>query len=215
MATIKKSNLVIIILFLFETDCVLAKDFGKYGSVFAIKEEGFMAMVQRKLQQVDIEYHYRKMIEIAKERVTNPWPIIGISRAAKVREFYYDPTYILAEDIVLPCGKILHKAGASVNPLDHMDLSRRLIFVDGRDQLQVTWLKNQILNISTNSEDNNIEDRVILVGGKILDLQEELGTLLYFDQAGELTSKFGIKFMPAIVEQEGKSLKVTEIFIEE
>ncbi len=171
-------------------------------------------MIQRKLQQLDIEYHNRKMLEIAKERVTNPLPVIGISRAAKVREFYYDPTYILAEDIVLPCGKILHKAGVSVNPLDHMDLSRRLIFVDGRDQLQVTWLKEQILDKSTIDRDNKIEDRIILVGGKILDLQEELGTLLYFDQAGELTSKVGIKFVPAIVEQEGKSLKVTEIFID-
>lgn len=96
-----------------------------------------------------------------------------------------------------------------------MDLSRRLIFVDGRDQLQVTWLKEQILDKSTIDRDNKIEDRIILVGGKILDLQEELSTLLYFDQAGELTSKFSIKFVPAIVEQEGKSLKVTEICIDE
>lgn len=206
--------LVVIQMLVAKIAAVEAKDFGQYGSVFVIKEEGFIAMIQRKLQQVDIEYHNRQMLEIAKERVTNPLPVIAISRAVKVREFYYDPTYILAEDIVLPCGKILYKAGVRVNPLDHMDLSRRLIFVDGRDQLQVTWLKEQILDKSTIDRDNKIEDRIILVGGKILDLQEELGTLLYFDQAGELTSKFGIKFVPAIVEQEGKSLKVTEICID-
>ena len=34
---------------------------------------------------------------------------------------------------------------------------------------------------------------------------------LYFDQGGNLTNKFGIKAVPAVVEQEGKMLKVREV----
>jgi conjugal transfer pilus assembly protein TraW len=34
---------------------------------------------------------------------------------------------------------------------------------------------------------------------------------LYFDQGGGLTSKFNIKAVPAVVEQEGKMLKVREV----
>jgi conjugal transfer pilus assembly protein TraW len=35
----------------------------------------------------------------------------------------------------------------------------------------------------------------------------------YFDQNGNLTRKFEIKSVPAIVEQEGKMLKISEVVI--
>lgn len=60
-----------------------------------------------------------------------------------------------------------------------------------------------------------IEDRVILVGGSHFKIKEELGRehedKVYFDQNGELTSKFGIKASPAIVTQDGLILKIEEI----
>ena len=60
-----------------------------------------------------------------------------------------------------------------------------------------------------------IEDRVILVGGSVSKLKEELGEThadkVYFDQSGELTNRFGIKASPAIVMQEGLQLKIEEV----
>jgi len=38
---------------------------------------------------------------------------------------------------------------------------------------------------------------------------------MYFDQQGVLTTKLGIKAVPAIVEQSGLRLKVTEVSKEE
>jgi conjugal transfer pilus assembly protein TraW len=64
-----------------------------------------------------------------------------------------------------------------------------------------------------NSSQSNLETRIILTGGKILELQEDMGRTLYFDQAGELTSKFDIKQVPALVVQNGKKLKISEIRI--
>lgn len=183
-----------------------AKDFGKYGASFAIEEEGFIAMIQRKLQSIDIEEHNRKMVNIARDRVINPVRVEGITKAEEDREFYYDPTYILKEDIKLPCGKLLHKAGTSVNPLEHMKFDRRLIFIDGHDDSQLEWLRNR-------KAIDGIIDRVILVGGKILELQENLNRELYFDQAGEITSRLGIKHVPAIVEAERDKLKINEVKI--
>ena len=40
---------------------VLAKDFGKQGTTFEIKEEGFVAMMQRKLKGVNLAEHEQKM----------------------------------------------------------------------------------------------------------------------------------------------------------
>jgi conjugal transfer pilus assembly protein TraW len=38
---------------------------------------------------------------------------------------------------------------------------------------------------------------------------------VYFDQDGYLTSRFGIKAVPAIVRQKGKALEVAETPVEE
>lgn len=105
-----------------------------------------------------------------------------------------------------------------------MAFDRELIFIDGKSQEQVEWLKTRLENMEQNNtqmivtrerqeEFNNLEIRIILVGGKILELQEDIGRTLYFDQAGELTNKFGIEQVPAMVAQDGKSLKISEIKI--
>lgn len=203
----------------------LAVDLGKRGMSFKVKEEGFVTMMIRKLKTLDLEQENEKMQKLARERVENPTPVAGIKPAIQEREFLWDPTYILNEDAVLPCGKILHKAGTRVNPLNYMSLDRKLWFVDGRERSQIEWLKERL---TQNKKDDSgqrvdgleekIEDRVILVGGSVFDLQDELRGVfdkeIYFDQSGELTTKFGIKASPAIVEQDGKLLKIVEVYLE-
>lgn len=114
--------------------------------------------------------------------------------------------------MLLPCGKVLHKAGTKVNPLDHMDLERRIIFVDGREDKQIEWLKEVLTEKAEEEQENSkLEDRIMLIGGSVFKLQEELGMQVYFDQMGELTTKFGIKASPAIAVQEGKKLRIEEV----
>jgi conjugal transfer pilus assembly protein TraW len=43
------------------------------------------------------------------------------------------------------------------------------------------------------------------------ELKEEYKNEVYFDQHGELTTKFGIKYVPAIARQEGLSMRIDEI----
>ena len=145
----------------------------------------------------------------------------GLLPATKSRVFYFDPTYTLEEDAVLPCGKILHKAGTKVNPLEHMDLNRRLFFIDSRELAQIKWLKTQLAasnqGVSNKLADEKepIEDRIILVGGSVSKLKEYLGeeheNKVYFDQHGELTTKFGIKASPTVVVQDRLQLKIEEL----
>jgi len=198
-----------------------AKDFGTRGHTYQIIEQPFLKMIDERLQKVDMQKEQEKMTAITKDRVANPRAVEGVSPATKNRVFHFDPTYTLDEDAVLPCGKILHKAGTKVNPLQHMDLNRRLFFIDSRQLAQVKWLKVQLT--ASNPEVSNelsrqkapIEDRVILVGGSVSKLKEELGAehenKVYFDQHGELTTKFGIKASPAVARQDGLRLKIEEV----
>ena len=195
-------------------EITMANDLGKLGNTFKIEEEAFTQMMKGKLAEIDMEAEREKMQKIAIDRVENPVPVIGITGAGKNRTFYFDPTYTLDDDAVLPCGKVLHKAGTRVNPLEHMDLNRRLFFIDSREATQVEWLQEQ-LNNPLPEQKEPVEDRIILVGGSVFKLKEILGQKhedkVYFDQSGELTTRFGIKHSPAIASQEGLKIRIDEI----
>jgi len=187
----------------------LAKDFGQHGLAFEVKEEGFIAMIQRKLKLIDIKSEEKKMLEIAKKAVEEPAPIANIKKTVKPATFTYDPSYILPDDIILPNGKLLYAKGTKVNPLDHMTLDKKLIFIDGRDLKQIEWFKDK----KTAGNFNN-QDKLILVAGRPIDLSNHLGQEVYFDQGGFLTTKFNIEQVPAIIEQEGKVLRIKELEVE-
>jgi conjugal transfer pilus assembly protein TraW len=90
------------------SNTVLAKDFGKQGTTFEIKEEGFVAMMQRKLKGVNLAEHEQKMKDLARKRVEEPTAILGITKATKTISHSFDPSYVLDQDVFLPCGKLLY-----------------------------------------------------------------------------------------------------------
>ncbi len=192
---------------------VFAKDFGKPGHVYNIEEQPFLEMIKERLEKVDIKEEQKKMQEKAKQRVEKPKPAPGIVTATENQSWYWDPTHVVAKDIVLPCGKILHKAGTKVNPLDHMDFDRKLFFINSDDDEQVSFLLEQI------SQDSHLEERIILTSGSPMKLKEELLDSgfkhnVYFDQFGEVTGRLGIKAVPAIALQEGQQIRINEISME-
>lgn len=192
---------------------VSAKDFGKYGVTREIKEEGVLAMIARKLKAVDMEKEQKKMQKLAKERIENPVPVQGVTKTTFPRSFTFDPTYVLREDIILPSGELLYPRGAKVNPLEYMDLNREMIFIDASDKSQEKWLKTKIEERRKKPDSKEEELVVILVRGSPLDLQEKIAMPVYFDQGGVITSKFGIKQVPATAIQEGMLLRIEEIYI--
>jgi conjugal transfer pilus assembly protein TraW len=221
---------------------VFAKDFGKQGTTFEIKEEGFVSMMQRRLSSINLAEHEKMMEDIASKKVEEPTAVEGITRAEKTISHSFDPSYVLDADVFLPCGKLLYAAGTTVNPLDHMAWSGRIVFIDARDKAQVVWVKENYLKskLASNESVSNEEEssqklasqhekdsekivkikdgddtKIILVGGRPLELEKETNSLIYFDQFGELTKKFNIAHVPATVEQDGKYLKVIEVNIEE
>lgn len=204
---IQRSIIITFLLFVVSWK-TLANDFGVQGHTYKVSEQAFLEMIVERLQKVDIEKEQQKMQQIAKERVENPLPVESVVPAMDSRVFYYDPTYTLDEDAVLPCDTILHKKGTRVNPLEHMELGRRLLFVDGRIHAQIKWLKAQL-----QAPKSDCQDKIILIGGSPLKLQKTLNMPVYFDQGGTLITTFGIHHSPAILEQEDLRIKIEEFVL--
>ncbi len=195
-----------------------AKDFGTQGHSYQITEQEFLQMIAERLNKIDMKKEQEKMQKVVRDRVKNPRAVEAVKPAVAGRSFYFDPTYTLDKDVVLPCGKILHRAGTQVNPLEHMDLNRRLLFIDARRIEQVKWLREE-LDKPLPDQKEAVEDKVILVGGSPSTLKkllkDEHKNKVYFDQNGELTARFGITGSPAVVVQDGLRLKIDEIKLTE
>jgi conjugal transfer pilus assembly protein TraW len=181
-----------------------AKDFGIEGHVFPIIEESILDVIQKRLAKIDIEKLNRDMQEKTKAYVERPAPVSGITKAKddKISVSYFDPSYTVPDNIYDHNNNLLHAAGKIINPLEHTSLTESLIFIDGDDAEQV----ETALSIRKQKQDKL---KIILVKGSPLKLQREHKVWIYFDQAGFITTKLGIKEVPALVEQDGLRLKIT------
>ena len=209
-----KNQLIILLVLTIAILPVYAKDFGTQGHSYQISEQEFLQMIAERLNKIDMKKEQEKMQRVVHDRVENPRAVEAVKPATSTRSFYFDPTYTLDKDVVFPCGKILHRAGTQVNPLEHMDLNRRLLFIDARRIEQVKWLREE-LDKPLPDQKEAVEDKVILVSGSPSTLKkllkDEHKNKVYFDQNGELTARFGITGSPAVVVQDGLRLRIDEI----
>lgn len=187
-----------------------AKDFGVHGKIAPIAEQDPIILIQSKLkimeERGELERHNHELQKKTKTSIERPKPVEGLTKAIKNRVFYYDPTYVVQEDIKAHQGKVIHQKGTHINPLETVSLSQGLLFFDGDDEDQVAFAKGKL---------NEHPVKLILVKGAPLTLSEELGVPVYFDQSRILIKKLSIKHVPALVTQDKLRLRIEEINLQE
>ena len=188
----------------------IARDYAQQGTVYPIVEQDFLKEIMAKLKVMEQNGKLAKFQNGVKKQmvdsVNKPKPVAGITTTKFAKSWLFDPTVFLDHDLADQNGRVFYKAGNKVNPLDHISLTRTLIFIDGDDETQVKWaLKQDKLKKG--------KTKIILVKGAIIDLMKQTKTRLYFDQNGTLTKKFSIEHTPAKIEQEGKKLRISEVLL--
>ncbi len=193
----------------------LAKDCGTHGVVFPIEEEDPLQLIQQKLRMMEesgeIERHHRILQKKAIAAIERPKPIESITKATELRVFYYDPSYIVKEDMTDHQGRAFIKKGAKINPLETVSLSQNLLFFDGDDREQVSWAQSFLSTERSENKPQKGVVKLILIKGTPLALSEEFNIPVYFDQGGILTKKLGIQHVPASVTQEDLHLRIEEV----
>jgi conjugal transfer pilus assembly protein TraW len=122
-----------------------------------------------------------------------------------MRSWRFDPTITVERNIADDKGRVIIAAGTRVNPLDTVPLRAPLVFLDGDDPAQLAWAARRF---------GATRAKLILVRGAPLELMKARQRRFYFDQGGSLVKHFGIRAVPATVEQQGRVLLVTEQAIE-
>ena len=190
-----------------------ARDYGWAGALFPVVEPDLLATIHARLtmlektgatQRLNAELQRRSIA-----RVNRPAPAEGLTRAEAARSWLFDPTIVLADDIADDRGRVIMARGTRVNPLDSVALRHNLLFLDGDDPAQLAWA----LARAANKPPADKPAKLILAKGAPLELMRTRRTRFYFDQGGTLIRHFAIRALPAIVEQHGRQLKISEIVL--
>lgn len=185
-----------------------AVDHGQMGEAWPVIEPDLMDVIKAKLAEAKasgrLDALNQQFADRVKQRVMRPVPVAGIRPAEKDRSWEFDPAVTLESDIRDHQGNLIAMAGQRVNPLDTIALTQKLVFVDGDSADEIAWAMTQ---------GDEQRAKIILVNGSPFERMKEHQRRFYFDQSGTLTRHFGIGHTPALVEQEGDVLLVSETAI--
>lgn len=183
-----------------------AKDYGQHGTLWPVIEPDLLQQIAARLTHLEATGETARLNERLKQRtiarVNRPEPVAGITHAASLRSWQRDPTISAERDIADEKGRIIIAAGTRVNPLDTVRLRSSLVFLDGDDPAQIAWASQRY---------GATPAKFILVRGAPLALMKARQRRFYFDQGGTLVKHFGIRAVPAVVEQQGRVLRVSEV----
>ncbi len=180
---------------------------GVYGNTWEIAEPDMLDALIAKLKAMEKSGKLKQLEEVAKRQalatIENPKPVPGIAKARKSRKWTFDPSIRIHETVKDHLGNVIAPAGMVVNPLTFTSLTKPLLFIDARDKRQVSYASMFV--------GREPRTKVILVGGSWLDLTRRWKRQVFYDQAGFITGRFGIRQVPAVVRQQGKVLAIEEL----
>lgn len=182
----------------------ISTDFGCMAQVFPIEEESILEFMQRKIKGKEVDAKMNQVREALFQKAKNPAPITRLKKATKSRSFLLDLSYKIEKDVQDSKGNLIARAGTQLNPLDKIQLSSGLLFLDGDQETHRSWARRQ-----------KGKFKWILVKGKPFDLESSEKRPIFYDQAGFYTSRFRIENIPAKIVQKGKFLHVEEIVMED
>jgi conjugal transfer pilus assembly protein TraW len=186
------------------------KDLGVYGQTYLVQEDDLLDFILKRVKNMQANGEWSRLQKQFSDNVANhadrPQPVKFMERASKDSSWNYDPTITVPYDLTNENGRVFAKAGQKVNPLKIVKLHSSLVFFDGDDEKQVSWIQNFLV-----TQKGKI--KLILVAGSISVEEKNFKTQIYFDQEGRLTKRFSIKHVPAIVRQDGDTLKISEVGI--
>lgn len=182
-----------------------ARDYGQHGTVWPVIEPDLLQQIKARLTYLEASGETARLNKELKRRtiarVNRPEPVAGLMPASSLRRWSFDPTITVDTDIKDDKGRTVITRGTRVNPLDTVPLRAPLVFLNGDDKTQVEWAMARY---------GTTQAKFILVGGAPLELMKARQRRFYFDQGGKLTGHFAIHAVPAVVEQQGRALIVTE-----
>ena len=182
-------------------------DLGVRGPTVAVSEHDLIAELQRRLAALDLG----ALREAAISRYWQRAALVSLPTATQARERTVDPTVTASADLVLPDGTPLVRAGQTVNPLEHLPFTQRLIVFDASDPDQVETARRlgetpggpRPLYLASGLDRARGWDGLRAV-------EDRLDEPVYL-LTPDVRARFALERVPAAVEAQGRAFVVREV----
>ena len=201
---IRSLTAVCLVAMLVAAPSVPAKDLGVRGATWAVAEPDLLAEIEARLTEMRrsgaLARFEAEARDRARRRMEEPEPVPGIAPARVARSRVFDPSIEVARDIRAHDGTLIAAAGTRIDPFAHVPLTRDLLFVDGRRDVEIAWALAHAR-----------PSRIVLLAGRPLDLARRHARPFFFDQGGRLAARFAIAATPSLMRRDGAYLRIHEI----
>lgn len=197
---------------------IFSENLGVYGSIYSISEPDMLTAIHDKLMAIQksgqLREQKRNFISHSIAHIVRPDSVQGVSDLGSnpPRTRLFNPSIVLNKNITNLNGDVIASKGEKINPLKTHLFDEALIFINGDNQKQISWVLT-----AENKYSNRFKAiKVILVSGDINVSAKSLKQRVYFDQSGVLCKRFGITHTPTMVYQATKNdMKIPRLEIRE
>lgn len=205
------NGLCCFILLMISMSQVHAKSFGVVGEVFPIAEKSFLTLIEERLVALknsgELDAMNQRWIQTVASHANRPNPL-NLMRTRFSKKHDFVPEITLSQDITDEQGRVLFVRGTQVNALAKIPAYQPCwLFFNADDEAQLKWAAQQKTSCSN--------PKLILTGGAINTASMRLQSIIYFDQAGRITSKLHITQVPAKVMRQQNHLVIDQQVIKE
>ncbi len=195
---------------------VHAEDLGIKGQTYSTDKDGreqLKDVIRQKQQSGEVDRFWKDYQSKTIDAIKHPAPL-GIASSYALRVELRDLRFSFPSDMKDERGRVIVKAGTVVEPLKVSPLTTGLIFIDGRDQAQVTYAIKR---------GRSEPLKIVLTAGSPFDLRVKYKNAewwgsktipFYFDQKkmiiNNLKRLYGIDIasVPAVLTQQGTKLSI-------
>ena len=185
-----------------------AEDLGVRGATWPIAEPDLLVEIEARLVDMQRSGELARLEREARARalarLEAPEPVAGIAPARAPRSRLFDPGTVLDRDLRGADGTLVAARGTRIDPLAHVPLTRDLLFIDGRREVEVAWALGR-----------KDASKIVLLAGRPLALARRHARPFFFDQGGRLAARLGLERTPSLVVREGTRLRIDEIPLED
>jgi conjugal transfer pilus assembly protein TraW len=190
---------------------VHAKSFGVVGEVFPVAEKSFLKLIEERLDALKgsgkLEALNQQWVQTVAKQANRP-AALNLPRANRSIKHNYAPEITLRQDIRDAQARVLYARGTIVNALAQMPSYKPCwLFFNADDEAQLNW--------AALKKTHCVNPKLILTGGAVNKAEKRLQSVIYFDQAGKITSQLRIAHVPAKVTRHQNHLVIQEQAIQE
>jgi conjugal transfer pilus assembly protein TraW len=182
-------------------------DLGVFGPVKSVTEPDLIGELQRRMAALDLD----KLRERALERYWQQITFEALPVTAEPRTREIDPTITAPRDLRTADGTLLVRAGETLNPLDRLPFTHRLVVFDATDERQVVTARRlgreagerRVLYLATQLERSWGWEGLASV-------EDALDSPVYL-LTPDVRERFFLERVPAFVEARGQVFVVSEV----